>query len=166
MTLASVTLVRVCQTCGKPMELRRARDKRNQKFCSVGCKNAGYAIRHRAARTCLHCGATYTPVSNVQKRCKICVPDVSAAQRMNRFGLSEPQLQLLLSNQGHQCAICSSPLTRRTAQVDHDHSCCAGLRTCGRCTRGLVCKQCNRGLYFAEQKAWTAAALQYVQAFQ
>lgn len=30
--------------------------------------------------------------------------------------------------------------------VDHDHLCCPGKTTCGRCIRGYICRDCNLGL--------------------
>ena len=40
------------------------------------------------------------------------------------------------------CAICG---THEDLCVDHDHSCCPGSRTCGKCIRGALCKKHNRG---------------------
>lgn len=32
---------------------------------------------------------------------------------------------------------------RRKSIVDHDHECCRGVASCGRCVRGIVCHTCN-----------------------
>lgn len=41
--------------------------------------------------------------------------------------------------------------------IDHDHSCCnrESGRTCGKCTRGLVCHYCNTALGFIERGSAT-----------
>ena len=58
------------------------------------------------------------------------------------------------------CSICGAlpPLV-----VDHDHSCCPGEETCGRCVRGPLCQRCNNRLgHVGEDVAWMAAAIEYL----
>jgi len=36
------------------------------------------------------------------------------------------------------------------ACIDHNHRCCPGVYSCGRCIRGLLCRRCNTGLGWIE----------------
>ncbi len=59
------------------------------------------------------------------------------------------------------CAICFDPIEWKPANIDHDHSCCAGRISCGVCIRGLLCQSCNHMTGFAkdDQTILTDAAL-------
>jgi hypothetical protein len=51
------------------------------------------------------------------------------------------------------CAGCGEPMlprgrTRDSACVDHDHTCCPGKKSCGKCVRGLIHWSCNMVLGF------------------
>ena len=66
----------------------------------------------------------------------------------------------LESRQGMQCAICHRTLP---LVIDHDHACCPGKRSCGRCIRGLLCDLCNRGLgMFKDDPIRLRAAAEYL----
>ena len=48
--------------------------------------------------------------------------------------------------------------------VDHDHSCCPGNISCGRCLRGMLCQHCNAALGFLRDDHERIARLaEYVQ---
>lgn len=50
----------------------------------------------------------------------------------------------MLEQQGNACAACRTPFGGKIRpEVDHDHTCCPTVKTCGRCIRGLLCHKCN-----------------------
>lgn len=66
----------------------------------------------------------------------------------NKWGISLKEFEEILIAQGGGCAICGervNPDGGRLA-VDHDHDCCPGKRSCGKCVRGVLCGPCNKGL--------------------
>jgi hypothetical protein len=66
----------------------------------------------------------------------------------NHYGLSAADYDALLESQGGGCAICQvtpEHFTKSMA-VDHDHACCSGRQSCGRCVRGILCPFCNNAL--------------------
>src|SRR5258708_3390846 len=53
----------------------------------------------------------------------------------------------MLCAQKGVCAICKNlPLENQRLCVDHDHMCCPGFKSCGKCVRGLLCHRCNTSL--------------------
>lgn len=114
---------------------------------------------------CVDCAAMDDPparprkvVSGVRKRrCATHTRDrlrtakVKAHQRYvgNTYSLPPGFYEALYEAQGGRCAWCrrASGATRKLA-VDHDHSCCPGATSCGKCARGLLCSACNAFLGF------------------
>lgn len=103
-------------------------------------------------KPCKDCGSTTRPTPHPGPRCATCNrarKKVVSAQRhdayaQRQYGLAAGQYEAIKAAQGGRCAICQrgQGITRRLA-IDHDHSCCPGAVSCGRCVRGLLCGRCN-----------------------
>lgn len=65
-----------------------------------------------------------------------------------RYKMTEEEFSALAEAQNGRCAICrtESPGSLGVWSIDHDHSCCPGKITCGKCVRGLLCTGCNTAL--------------------
>lgn len=70
------------------------------------------------------------------------------AHLVRTYALTSDAYKAMLAAQGDGCAICGkSPQENgRRLAVDHDHSCCPGKKSCGKCVRGLLCTACNHGI--------------------
>lgn len=88
-----------------------------------------------------------------------------------KFKITAEQYECIHKSHGGVCAIChmSESLvapdgTLRRLSVDHDHLCCKGLRSCGKCIRGLLCSSCNFAIgHLADDEARIMDALAYVR---
>jgi hypothetical protein len=77
-----------------------------------------------------------------------------------RHKMTPEQYEVKLAEQGGHCALCDAVQysDKRRLPVDHDHICCPGENTCGKCTRGILCANCNRRVAFLEEilrECWT-----------
>lgn len=81
----------------------------------------------------------------VNYRCPVC--DINRKKNENlvrRYGITLNDWTEILTNQGDVCKICNDDSKKFV--VDHDHRCCAGKNTCGKCVRGIICDNCNKAL--------------------
>lgn len=79
---------------------------------------------------------------NLSEFCRTCR---TANRARTTYGLTRDAYAAMLIGQGGGCAICG-PKNRRSNKslnIDHDHDCCPGPRSCGSCVRGILCDDCN-----------------------
>jgi hypothetical protein len=81
------------------------------------------------------------------------VPDSTRGYRLRYlYKMTVEMYEALLSSQEGHCALCQATQdsNERRMAVDHNHECCSGQRSCGKCLRGILCANCNRKLGFLE----------------
>ena len=67
------------------------------------------------------------------------------AQRLAfKHSMTAEDFSYLLGEQDNKCAICLKDMPYPC--VDHDHECCPGERSCGKCVRGLLFSNCNTAI--------------------
>lgn len=90
----------------------------------------------------------------------------SQANRRSLYRISDETVaELLVTQDG--CAICHTwnPGGKGGWHVDHDHSCCPGTKSCGRCIRGILCNNHNLAIgMFEDDVELLYAAIRYLTA--
>lgn len=109
--------------------------------------------------------------TGTRSTCQQCY-EVSNPQRNSRFGLKPGQYEAMLEAQNGLCTICHCPekqLNPETSEplalsIDHDRTCCPGSRSCGKCIRELVCRNCNAGIgLLGDDPTLLRAAADYIE---
>ncbi len=181
-----------CASCGITVDTVVKKGKRPTK-CD-GCLHSEKMADQQAKRltvtkydrVCGACGASFTAPSRrgkgkggsiprlcaecAEKRLKASIRIKARRRLIRRHGLSEETFQEILDAQGGGCAICQRPdpgrdkVGRDSWHIDHDHRCCPGQFSCGKCVRGLLCSRCNIMVGYSLDRAGTlAAAARYLK---
>lgn len=93
----------------------------------------------------------------------------TARNLLYKHGMTVEQYDALLAAQGGGCALCGTTEPKGRGgerfHVDHDHACCPGQRSCGKCVRALLCAHCNVGLgSFGDDPERLREAARYIEA--
>lgn len=88
-------------------------------------------------------------------------------RRAGLYGMTRPEMDQFIASFGGRCAICSGAEPRDRWAIDHDHTCCPGAQSCGRCVRGLLCARCNLAIgMLNDDPIILRAAAQYIDEFR
>lgn len=95
------------------------------------------------------------------------VKAMSRRRRIEQHGLTVSEFDARVLAQGGLCAICSLPEPLHPElSIDHDHRCCPGKTSCGKCVRGLLCSRCNPSIgKFYDDSALLRRAADYIDGF-
>lgn len=124
---------RICVTCRVKDAERRARDREDRPHCPQGHEFTS--------------DSWYLDLYG-NKVCRPCRKEVALRKRLRDYGISAEQYLLLEERQDHKCAICRRNFSdlKKNPAIDHFHDCCPRGGSCGKCVRGLLCKDCNTAL--------------------
>jgi hypothetical protein len=83
--------------------------------------------------------------------------------RDNRHHIKPGWFDSKKTGQNNRCAVCFNEFTD-TPHIDHDHGCCPAPKSCEKCRRDLLCKDCNLGLgRFKDNVQVLENAIQYLK---
>lgn len=102
----------------------------------------------KTVRACKDCKSTSRRLPHPGPRCGTCHrarrKEVSEARRLtyvaSQYNLSPEEYRALTGRYNGMCWGCRK---RKGKAVDHDHGCCSGKTSCGKCVRGFLCTICN-----------------------
>lgn len=141
----------MCKDCGADLGPGDGRRKR----CNE-CQDKYW----KPVKKCRDCDE---PRSNGNELCAVCQTWGTQAKR---YGLTARNLKAMYEQQGNKCLICDRKQDKRKLSVDHDHSCCSGETSCGKCVRGLICNPCNVALgMMKDNPALLRRAADYLENF-
>jgi hypothetical protein len=136
-----------CKTCVKEYdqienEPNLAFPKKYNKDGKIHCRHCGEYFEEsqmKQSKVGMYKGLTY---------CLECAPLLSHIRKVRSYGITLEQYHQMLEDQDYSCKICGlkESTYRKRLSIDHDHKCCPGTKSCGKCIRGLLCSQCNSGL--------------------
>ena len=128
---------------------KKCRSEYDSKKYDTKRKYPKITYNDKGERQCRSCSGWFKPQERNKNRtyCYECRSKMGLLNNLSKYKMTPEQYIGMYEAQNGLCAICQRPETKRKRlAVDHDHSCCPGVNTCGKCVRGLICQRCNMGM--------------------
>ncbi len=115
----------ICKFCNKPFVGKNF----NTRFCRQLCSQH-YRVRQNPALEALR-HRKY----DLKSKYKITLEDYNLMLEIQNYKCANPGCKVKFNS-----GIGTKPC------LDHDHHCCKGESTCGKCLRSILCESCNHGI--------------------
>ena len=163
---------RTCGNCGANY-VYSSKSQHGTKYCADCTVRGRWELRRKLARVCPVCNSKH----DHPNRLGVCSDCYCIMPRFiwDSFNRHKVPLDLVLSfAETLACEICGADLTVRALDskkrlrpvhaVDHDHGCCPGGLSCGKCIRGILCRKCNVAIgYLNDDPTLARAAADYLK---
>lgn len=140
-----IMVQKLCAKCNKIKDINefgfRSAEKDGYNYYCKSCHNEKARIYRK-----IHPEETRKCVENYRK---LNPEKVKDSQLRIKYGISLDKLNELIYDQGGKCFLCKVEFSKKWDErpaIDHDHSCCSGAKTCGKCIRKILCIRCNAWL--------------------
>lgn len=123
---------KTCSKCGEEKALELFRKQKLNK--------SGYAA------DCKACHSKYMTAyyaNNPEKNAEKVRMNTYYKPNWHRHKITEEKYKELLAIHSGLCHACKESIA---TNIDHDHECCSGNFSCGKCVRGVLCHHCNTAL--------------------
>lgn len=171
---ACTNSTRICQKCDSSFIARQ--DGASSKYCKE-CERPSPRTR-KQSYCCVKCGKesylTRPSTPHWPYLCADCLEPFRAV--LHLFNRHRAPLQAAIKFiEDPTCAICTKDLLvlkreggtgklKATLNIDHNHECCPGNRSCGKCIRGPLCSACNMAIgLLRDDPNIIYSALDYIQ---
>lgn len=131
----------VCRQCKEDLDISLfVKDRSSPSGIKRVCKTCHSEARRK------YTSGNLDKVQKINRAWVAANPEKIQRYRLNKYNISLELYLSMLETQGGKCAVCLNSFGKSKAlcpRVDHDHSCCEGQKSCGKCIRGLLCDSCN-----------------------
>lgn len=144
---------------------------RSKLSSTTGTKVESSRVTARS-KSCKDCGSSSRKLPHPGPRCATCHRNrrkgTQEARRLTyvakQYNLTPEAYQALVERYRGLCWLCRRNKGR---QVDHDHKCCPGKTSCGKCVRGLLCGPCNKFLgHIRDNQEILVNGIQYLDEYK